>query len=473
VRWGRSGWPIGCAAERRRRPSRAKTSFGKARSCILLYLYGSPSQLETFDVKPSAPLGVRGDLGSVPTALPGFRIGELLPETARVLDRATVVRSMTHPYPVHGVAYATTGLPDPRGTLEVSPRDPGHWPFIGSVVDYLEERRGRGGIPPVPHNLALPFPFSTRRTNQPPRAGPYGGFLGTAYDPVWTDFQGRGTKPFVQENRGVVREFRDPYGGIEPDCRFDLSAAGTPGDELTLDRLNRRRSLLEQMDQARRRFDGGEGRRSFDRYQGMAYSLLTSGRLREALDLRREPMAVRESYGMTLFGQAALVARRLVEAGSRLVSVFWDEYGLADSGWDTHYQHYPRLRNELCPAFDRAFPGLIRDLESRGLLGETAVLVLSEHGRTPLLGNAKGGGRDHWSRAYSALFAGGGFAAGRVVGKTDRIAGDVVETPVSPKDVLATTYHLLGIDPATTIPDRQGRPLPIAGEGKVRPELLA
>jgi hypothetical protein len=453
--------------------SAARTSFGKARACILLYLYGSPSQLETFDVKPDAPLGIRGELRSIPTALPGFRIGELLPQTARIIDRTTVVRSMCHPYPVHGVAYATTGLPDPRGTLEVSPRDPAHWPFLGSVVDYLEERRAHGKVPEMPHNIALPFPFSTRRTNQPHRAGPYGGFLGPAYDPVWTSFQGEGTRAFIQENRGVVREFRDPYGGIRPDGRFEISSAGRRDARLTLDRLDRRRTLLQQLNRARRHFHAADTFRSFDRYQGMAHSLLTSSRLREALDLRREPKAVRESYGMTLFGQGALLARRLIEAGSRLVSLFWDEYGLADSAWDTHYQHYARMKNELCPSFDRGYSSLLRDLEARGLLKETAVLCISEHGRTPQLSNVKGGGRDHWSRAYSAIFAGGGFAAGRVVGKTDRIAGDVVERPVSPKDILATTYHLLGIDPATTLHDRQGRPLPIAGEGKVREELLA
>src|SRR5262249_20005781 len=154
--------------------------------------------------------------------------------------------------------------------------------------------------------------------------------------------------------------------------------------------------------------------------QRMAYSLLGSSRLREALDIRREPMAVRESYGMTAFGQGALIGRRLVEAGSRLVSIFWDGYGLADSAWDTHYQHYSRLKNELCPSFDSAYSGLIQDLEARGMLQEIAVLCISEHGRTPQLSNARGGGRDHWSRAYSAIFAGGGFAAGRVVGKTDR-----------------------------------------------------
>jgi hypothetical protein len=461
-------------AQETRSPVRpAPASFGKARACILLYLYGSPSQIETFDVKPEAPSGIRGDLGSIPTAVPGFRIGELLPAVARVIDRTAVVRSLTHPYPIHGVAYATSGLPDPRGALEVSPRDPGHWPFLGSVVDYLEERRARGRTPPVPTNIALPFPFSTRRSNQPYRAGPYGGFLGSAYDPIWTDFQGEGTRPFVQENRGVIQEFRDPYAGIRPDCRFPISDAETRSSDLTLDRLDRRRSLLQQLEQARRRFDADGRTQSFHRHQAAAYTLLTSNRLREALDVRREPQRVRESYGMTLFGQAALVARRLVEAGCRLVSVFWDEYGLADSAWDTHYQHYPRMRDELCPTFDRAYAGLIRDLEARGLLEETAVLCLSEHGRTPQLANVRGGGRDHWSRAYSAIFAGGGFAAGRIIGRTDRHAGDVTDTPVSPKDILATTYHLLGIDPATTLHDRLGRPLPLAGDGRVRADLLA
>jgi hypothetical protein len=444
---------------------------GKAKACILLYLYGSPSQLETFDVKPDAPAGIRGELGTTATSIPGFRIGELLPEIAKVIDRTTVVRSMVHPYPVHGIAYATSGLPDPGGIRELSPRDPEHWPFIGSVVDYLEERRLAGKQQTVPNNLALPWPLSTRRSNQPHRAGPYGGFLGPGYDPIWTDFRGEGTKVFTQENRGVSQEFRDPYSGIKPDGRFEIASGEGADASLTLDRLDGRLSLLEQLDRSRRSLESKQ-KQGFERYRGMAYSMLTSDRLRSALDLQHESVRVRESYGMTLYGQAALVARRLVEAGSRFVSVFWDEYGLADSAWDTHYQHYPRMKNELCPTFDRAYSGLIRDLESRGLLQETAVVCISEHGRTPQLSNGKGGGRDHWSRAYSAIFAGGGFAAGRVVGKTDKIAGDVVDTPVSPKDILATVYQLLGISPTTVIHDRFGRPLSIAGEGKVRTELL-
>jgi uncharacterized protein (DUF1501 family) len=205
----------------------------------------------------------------------------------------------------------------------------------------------------------------------------------------------------------------------------------------------------------------------------MAFSLLTSPRTGPALDVHREPAQLRERYGMTLFGQACLVARRLLEVDVRFVTVFWDEYGSVNSGWDTHYQHYPRLKEQLLPGLDHALAALIEDLEARGLLEETLVACITEHGRTPKLSNANGGGRDHWSNAYASVFAGGGFAAGKVVGRTNRIAGEVVETPISPKDVLATMYHLLGINPATPIHDRLGRPVPVGGEGRIREELLA
>jgi uncharacterized protein (DUF1501 family) len=176
---------------------------------------------------------------------------------------------------------------------------------------------------------------------------------------------------------------------------------------------------------------------------------------------------------MTLFGQAALTARRLVERGGRFVTVFWDEYGLAGTGWDTHWDHFPRMKDELLPGLDRTLSGLLMDLDRRGTLDETLVVLLSEHGRTPQIGNVQGGGRDHWSRCYSVLMAGGGIARGRVVGKSDKIGGDPAERRVSPKDVLATIYHLLGIDPATMIADRLGRPLPLVAEAEVIPEVLA
>ena len=177
---------------------------------------------------------------------------------------------------------------------------------------------------------------------------------------------------------------------------------------------------------------------------------------------------------MTLFGQGCLAARRLVEAGSRFISVFWDGYGqFSACGWDTHSNHYPRLKEYLLPGFDLAYSGLINDLKARGLLDETLVLCISEHGRTPRIdSNPKGAGRHHWSRAYSAVFAGGGMARGKVVGASDQIGGDVKDCPISPKDILATSFHLLGFDPNTTVPDLQGKPMPIAGDGQVRGEML-
>jgi hypothetical protein len=261
--------------------------------------------------------------------------------------------------------------------------------------------------------------------------------------------------------------------GITPDSRFELATATELPPDITLDRLDTRRSLVEQFDRARRDLHGSDAARGFDRYRAMAYTLIGSEKIRAALDLSREPRRLRESYGMTLFGQAALTARRLIEAGSRFVSVFWDEYGLAGSAWDTHWDHFPRMKQELMPGFDLALAGLIEDLDARGMLDETLVLCLSEHGRTPKLQNIKGGGRDHWSRAYCGLMAGGGVARGKVVGKTDKIAGDVIERPTSPKDILATVCHLLGIDPETTLHDRTGRPLPLVPDGSVIADVLA
>lgn len=445
------------------RPATADRYFGKARSCILLFLYGSPSQLELADMKPEAPLEIRGELRPIRSTLPGCDVCELLPYTSRVMHLTTVVRSVTHPYPIHGVAYATTGVPQIDVAMELSPYDSRHWPFIGSVVAYLEQQKSPAARhKPVPDNIALPFPFSSQRRGEVPRAGPYPAFLGRQYAPHFTQFYGRANRTITKTLNQDVETFAEPYVGIDPDAYFTLG--GSTAADITLDRLERRRSLLEQLEDARRRrdrFDSG------DPFRELAYTLLTSPQLRQALDVRREPAKVREMYGHTLFGQSCLAARRLVEAGCRFVTVFWDEYGLAGSGWDTHWEHYPRLRNELMPGFDRGFAALLQDLEQRGLLEETLVLVLSEHGRTPKLNNSKGGGRDHWSQAYTVLLAGGGISRGKVLGKTDAIGGTVVDRPVSPKDILATAYYLLGYDLETTLRDRTGRPVPLLPLGSV------
>lgn len=461
------------ASQPAQRPVHA--SFGKAKACILLFLYGSPSQLEWADMKPDAPVEIRGELRPIRSSLPGCDVCELFPNMARVMDRMTVVRSMSHPHPIHGVAYATTGTPVIDIPMELNPRDGRHWPFIGSVVEYLERNspRNRGRRREVPSNIALPFQFSSQRVGEVPRAGPYGAFLGNAFNPLWTEFHGQATGTARKTLQDQVFDGPEPYVGISPDSRFELAAATSLAPDLTLDRLDTRRSLLQQFDQARAALDQSDAGRNFDRYRDMAYQLIGSTRVQQALDLSREPRQVRESYGMTIFGQASLVARRLVEAGSRFVTVFWDEFGLAGSGWDTHWDHYPRMRNELCPGLDMALYGLISDLDQRGMLDETLVMVLSEHGRTPRINAQRGGGRDHWSQAYTCMFAGGGVARGRVVGRTDRHAATVTERPVSPKDILATAYHLLGIDPETLLYDRIGRPLPLVPNASVVHEMLA
>jgi hypothetical protein len=460
---------LGAAQATRRPPAR---SFGRAKACILLYLYGSPSQLETVDMKPGAPLEVRGELRPIRSRLPGLDVCELLPNFARVTDRVTVVRSLTHPYPIHGVAYATTGVPSIDIPMELNPRDPRHWPFIGSVVDFLGRRPRGGRAAAVPNNIALPWPFSSKRVGEVPRAGPYAAYLGSAYDPVWTEFRGQATRRTVKTLQEQRLDVAEPYMGVTARSRFELAAATELGADLTLDRLNRRRSLLTQFDKVRRDLERSGAGRSVDRYRQMAYRLLNSAKIRTALDIDREPPRLRESYGMTVFGQGALAARRLVEAGTRFVTVFWDEYGLAGSGWDTHWDHYPRMRNELMPGLDRALYGLLHDLDARGLLDETLVVCISEHGRTPKLANVPGAGRDHWSRVYSGIFAGGGVARGKVVGRSDNIAGEVAERPVSPKDILATVYHLLGIDPETHLVDRTGRPMALVPGGSVVQEML-
>ncbi|HEU5116749.1 MAG TPA: DUF1501 domain-containing protein, partial [Isosphaeraceae bacterium] len=383
------------------------------------------------------------------------------------------LRTVTHPYPVHGVAFALTGIPQIELAMELSPRDARHWPFVGSVVDHLDERTHPGSVPEVPRNLLLPWAFSSQRVGEVPRAGPYGGFLGSAYDPVSTSFDGKGTRKAHKTLTTMIWDDLEPYRGVTPDSRFGLSAITEPPTGLSLDRLDTRRSLLEQLESARPDLDRALSASGADRNRSLAHSLMHSNRLRHAFDIGVEPDTTRDLYGMTLFGQAALTARRLVEAGGRFVTVFWDEYGLAGTGWDTHWDHYPRMKDELLPGLDRTLSGLLIDLDRRGLLDETLVVCLSEHGRTPRITPGRNGGRDHWSRCYSAVLAGGGINRGQVLGRSDKIASDPVERPVSPKDILATIYHLLGIDPKTELHDRQGRPLSLVPTGQVLHEILA
>jgi hypothetical protein len=452
-----------------------KSSFGKAKACILIFPYGSPSSHETFDPKPDAPVEVQGEMKAIATKVPGLQICDHLPRTAEVLDELTVVRSMMHEYPLHCLAYAVTGMPTYSTDLETRARDNRHWPFIGSIVDYLESSQGKAPLREIPRNLGLPWLVNSKTDLPAVNAGPFAAFLGPKYDPVWTDFDGPGLKIAPPSTVGQKQRYMDPFGGTKEEARFRMAGGAESVPDISVERLRLRRSLLAQFDESRCLVDQSGTVEAMDHQRQQAWSLLTSSKLRDALDIGREPMKVREEYGMTLFGQSCLAARRIIEAGGRFVSVFWDCFGqFANGAWDTHQYHYPRMKELLLPSFDLAYPALIRDLRERGLLDETLVIWMSEHGRTPKLDQGKpGGGRDHWSRAYSVTLAGGGAARGKIVGQTTRDGGDVLDNPVSPKDILATAFHLLGIEPETTVPDQLGRPHPIAGAGRFRAELLA
>ena len=479
-----SGLGLGATAGLRVQPASASSSahgarFGQAKACILVFLCGSPPQHETFDPKPLAPVEIQGEMKAISTNVPGLDICERLPRHARIMDKVTVVRSMTHPFPEHGVGYVTSAMPLTNAELNSLPRDSRQRPYIGSIVDFLEQQKSGGAIPEIPRNIGLPWLFGVKSdkygAGTKRLSGPYASFLGPAYDPLWTDFDGRGTRivPKLDANTQVEPVY-DPFGGITPDGRFTLGTSCQLPEDITEQRLESRRSLLARFDREPGSLDNLHDVRLYGKHQSLAFSLLSNSRLSDAMEIQREPPHIREKYGMTLFGQSLLAARRLVEAGGKFISVFWDPYGpFGASCWDTHSNHFPRLKEYLLPVYDEAFPAFIEDLDERGLLEETAVLCISEHGRTPRIDSGPiGAARHHWSRAYSAVYAGGGFARGRVVGRTDAIGGDVASTPISPKDVLATTYHLLGIDPEMMILDESDRPHPIAGEGRLQLDLI-
>ncbi|QDU21329.1 DUF1501 domain-containing protein [Urbifossiella limnaea] len=450
-------------------PAAGTPSGGKAKNVILLYLFGGPSQLDTFDPKPDAPAEVRGDVKSIRTTVPGIDICEHLPRVATVMDRVTLIRSLNHPWNFHGMQYATTGLPQGTIPIEETQLHPEQWPFIGSVVSFLDHQRS--GAKPrgrVPDNVVLPWLLSSKRT-MPPYGRLHAAYLGGEFDPIWGEFRGDALRAVTRTAWGPAEEVRDPHLGITPGSRFELAAGTALDDAMTLDRLGTRRSLLDQFDAARRDADASRTGRRLDENRARAFALMDSAAVRTALDLDREPEKVRSRYGLTLFGQGVLQARRLVEAGCRFVTVIWDEFGQLNTGWDTHVDQRNRLRNELLPGFDHAFSALVDDLTVRGLLDDTLVLVLSEMGRTPRL---DGDGRGHWGRAYCNLLAGGGSARGRVIGRTDRIASTPVDRPVRAKDVLATAYHLLGIDHEATVADRLGRPVPLLPYGDVIREAV-
>jgi len=447
--------------------------FGQAKACILLFLFGAPPQHETFDPKPEAAAEVQGELKAIPTSLPGVSYCEGLPQTAQVADRLTTIRSMTHPFPLHCSAYALSGMPTYTTDIEGKPRDPSLWPYFGSIADYFWAQQPNTQRD-MPRHVGLPWLFNSQAEDYPPLAGPYAAFLGQQHDPLWAKFEGKALHAAPKCRINQPKEFIDPYAGVDPDCRFVFEGAGRFPEQVSPDRFQFRRDLLSRIDVSRGVLEEAANSQAYGSQQSRALSLLTSTKVREALDVSREPATLRAQYGHTLFGQSCLAARRLVEAGTKFVSVFWDPYGTYFGGsWDTHENHYPRLKQYLLPGFDPAFAMLIRDLEQRNMLDETLVICMGEHGRTPQIdSNPVGAARHHWSQVYSAALAGGGTQRGAVVGRSDSLGGQVADTPISPKDIHATAFHLLGINPHAVVHDRQNRPYPIAGDGEVRAELL-
>jgi hypothetical protein len=449
---GGFGLPELLQAEERTLPRRRP---GRARSVIVLYLLGGAATQDMVDMKPGAPAEVRGEFRPAATNVPGIHICEHLPRMARWMHRTAVVRSLNHRAGCHNPLPSYTGheamLPDITTTRDTYP------PSMGSVCEWL--RRGAGDLPDY---VYLPCYLGWGQAIR--RPGPYAGFLGHRYDPLFTEcspYKDPGTPAAGPGRPQVVRgEPRLPQG--------------TLADDITIDRLNGRRSLLGQIDDQLRRAEAQPALGSFSRVRQRAFGLLTSTRARAAFDLGGEDPRLRDRYGRTLFGASTLIARRLVEAGVRFVNVtwdlFWDRVQLDYDCWDTHTRNFPILRDNNLPQFDRTYAALLEDLEGRGLLDETLVVVLSEMGRTPRVNGA--GGRDHWTFCYSMFLAGAGVRGGTLYGESDAQAAYVKDRPVSTADVCATIYEGLGIDPEMPVQDRSGRPVPVAHGGRPLRDIL-
>jgi len=440
------------AEEQRAREARP----GQAKGVMLLYLLGGAATQDMFDLKPDAPVEVRGEFKPIDTSAPGVRICEHLPRLAKWMHKAAIVRTVNHKAGCHNCLPSYTGCEELQP--DQHPRD-SHPPSMGSVCEWLN-----------PHPLAMPdyayLPNWLGWGQVFRRGGPYGGFLGKRYDALtsecspYGDKGPEGTKPgYPQVVRGVP---------VLPHTTFDA--------DLSLDRMDARRGLLQQMDEQLRRVEGSPAVEGYDRLQRRAFDLLTSSKLKAAFDLRHEDPRLLDAYGRTLFGNSTLIGRRLIEAGVRFVNVTWDLYWdrvkVDYDAWDTHTRNFPILRENKLPHFDHTVPALLADLDARGLLDETLVVVMSEMGRTPKI-NANGG-RDHWTHCYSVLFAGAGIRGGSVHGTSDAQAAYVKDGPVSTADVCATIYHCLGIDPeGTMVPDRTGRPVSISQGGRAIAGILA
>lgn len=406
----------------------AVTKGKDERAAIMIFNLGAPSQLDTWDMKPDAPREIRGPFKPIRTNNPDIQISEIFPLHAKLADKFSLVRSVYHT----AAAVHDTG----HQMLQTGRLFTGgiNTPHAGCATTYLMGRKTE-----LPAHVILPEPMGPTGGNLP--HGQDAGFLGKAYD------------PFVLNADPAKSDFRVP----------DL----LPPREIGEVRLQRRRELREVVDDAVKKFETSEPAKLMDSNFASAYRLMTSEKAREAFDLSKEPPKVRERYGMTRFGQCCLLARRLVEAGVRFVTINTFITVFDEITWDIHgskpFTSIAGMRDIVAPMYDQGYSALIEDLHHRGMLDNTLVCNLAEFGRTPKINPA--GGRDHWPQCWTIYFAGGGVQGGRVVGKSDDIGAYPTERPVTPSEVVATIYHSLGLDLETHLPGPNGRPFPLVDYG--------
>lgn len=434
-----------------------RTRRKAARSAIMIWLSGGASHIDTWDMKPNAVAEYRGPFRPVPTSAPGITLCGYLPHLARQAHHLAIVRSLgdhgrgTGDHHA-GYYYNLTGhAPDRTFHQLLNARTPypTDWPSLASVVAMK-----RPAHPFLPNAITLPHKEGAPEYSRP---GQFSARLGIAYDPV-----------FVEGTR-------------ERPLDFTVPALSLRGDVLP-EQLLARRQLLHTLDAARRLAEREQPVRDFNFHQQRAFTLLASRRTQTAFDLRREPPAVRERYGPGINATSMLLARRLVEAGVPFVTVFWkgdrelDTLCKSGGGWDTHGNNFNCLKDRLLPEFDRPFAALLDDLQQRGLLDETLVIVSSEMGRKPRIGDPRSGGRggagrDHWTACQSILLAGGGIRGGQVYGSSDRRAEFPHDNPVAPEHIARTVFHSLGIDDLHAV-DREGRPFHLLEDGRALTELF-
>ena len=407
----------------------------RADACILLFLDGGPSHLDMWDMKPEAAVEVRGEFKSIETSLPGYRMCELLPGLAKHAHRSTIVRSMHHSVNnAHAAAVYCALTGHDRGENGGGTR-PTDNPSPGSVLGKV-----RPPTQPVVPFVHLPY-ITKEGAGGPPQPGFFGGYLG------------RGTDPLFITRDPNAADFTIP----ELSLTGDISAARLAGREQLFASLERPPLTNSLTPSAQ-----------MSRFQERAFDLLNSTQTQRAFRLQEEADAVRDRYGRNIYGQSTLLARRLIEAGTRLVTVSWAPD--ANATWDTHGGNFTKLRGELLPQLDLAASSLVQDLADRGMLERTVVAILGDFGRSPKING--GAGRDHWNWCYSLQLIGGGFQPGLIYGASDNIGAYPAESPLIPGDIIATLYTALGIPPDTELRDNQGRPHRLVPIGDVVPELL-